>query len=287
MRALAEREGTVPNGRRGSARALLAAAVCLALPGCVLKVPPVSLQMNVARESGGAASEAVPAALYVAELEDQRPAPEREGRKARGWFFYLWNSRIGTYITGDQDFTAPVGKAAAAAIVDALRASGRFRAVGMLEPFDAPAQGAEGAGSGEYVLRGQILHLYGTQYQRAIFTMIPIGWLMVNEVTAPTGHSVIRFELFERGPDRIVWSETLGDTCTEPTYTRNSNAAFAHARLANRLAETLAAVVAGSPPPAAEVQPAAGEGGEPPVVQRCLAPPEPEPGPETAPAPEA
>jgi hypothetical protein len=278
MTAFDERECTVPNGRRRLVRALLAGIVSLALSGCALKVPPVSLQLKHSSDPGEASIEAVPAALYVAEFEDQRPEPEREGRKPRGWYLYLWNSRIGTYITGDEDFTAPVPQAAAAAVADALRASGRFRAVAMLEPSDAPLESAEGDGAAEYLLRGQILHLYGTQYQRAIFTILPIGfWVMTNEVSPATGHSAIRFELLERATNRIVWSETLGESCTEPTYTRNSNAVFAHARLANRLAETLAAVVAGSPPPPAKTQPAAGEGGEPPATQRCLAPPSPGP----------
>lgn len=177
----------------------------LALTGCLrpVEIPPVVLS----GPSGG--YDALPESLGVVELADLRPREQRRGKKPWLIPLILWNQRMGRYVTSESHFGGDVTGDVSHAIAVAL-SGWRFGRGRVLEAeADATPADLCQRSDLEYVVSGEIHHLYGAVRQRAWLFIIPTPWvqgvLSGNEVGDPVGVVRLSLRIHEcRSSDEIV-----------------------------------------------------------------------------------
>ncbi|MGH9388972.1 MAG: hypothetical protein ACRD1Z_05100, partial [Vicinamibacteria bacterium] len=149
--------------------------------GCTIKNPPVPIVGSLASSAGDVQSavDVLPAIggprLGILAFTDERPEEERKGRRPRGYYLLVWNSRIGTYVTGDKNFHDNVSSDITNETLSLLRTSNLYSDVREIDasgrdPFSSEQMRRLAEEQGvDYILRAQIKHFHGRQYQRAYF----------------------------------------------------------------------------------------------------------------------
>lgn len=221
----------------------------LLLAGCALKAQKIDL-FEENKTGHFLCGDAMDKKLGIAEFIDSRPQVERTGKKANGTYLLLWNQRKGDYITGDKDFTGfSFKKFAGLSNKYIVRSNCFFESKVMetpvpLQPSASDLLVALAKEKVDYVLLGEVKHLFGTQYQNAGMLVVPA--LVVNAaggsnfVADASGTAEILFTLYDTRTGQEVWRELIQGTGTSSVrgnYTGVAKEALADAN--ERLAEQL------------------------------------------------
>lgn len=160
--------------------------------------------------------------LGVAAFFDSRPKVERTGKKANGTYLLLWNQRKGDYVTGDKDFTDFSPRKFAELSSQYIAKSNCFIEAKVLgtslppQPSSSDFLVALANDKVDYVLTGDIQHLYGTQYQNSGVVVVPAIFVNAagtrNVVGDAEGMVEILFTLYDVKTGGEVWRELVRGT---------------------------------------------------------------------------
>lgn len=193
----------------------------LVFSGCALKAQQANL-FEANKAGHFLCGDASAKKLGIASFFDSRPAVERTGKKANGTYLLLWNQRKGDYVTGDKDFTDLSPQKFAALSNGYISRSNCFvesKVLGSalpLQPSSSDLLVAMAKDKVDYVLTGEIKHLYGTQYQNTGVLVVPA--LFVNAAGSRSvvgdaeGMVEILFTLYDVKTGNEVWRELVQGT---------------------------------------------------------------------------
>ena len=172
-----------------------------------------------------------PYRLLVLPLSDQRPAEERQGKKAPAMLLVLWNRRVGDYATGDHVFGEHVSRQLAEQLARYLQASNLFAEVAALPAGSSSGSGTHaselkrlGAEHGaDFLLGGELQHFYGSQHQHFSMFVLPLyfinTWGWQNGKGLPWGKTAIRFTLSDGSTGDRAWAQVIEADSTLPRET--------------------------------------------------------------------
>lgn len=201
--------------RRLSALILL---LFLLFPGCTLKTEKINL-FEENKPGHFLCGDALGKKLGIATFIDSRPEVERTGKKANGTYLLLWNQRKGNYVTGDKDFVDFSFKKITELSNKHIAKSNCFIESKVIDtPMSSqPSQSellmAFANEKVDYVLIGEVQHLFGAQYQDASVLIVPA--LVVN---AAGGHNTvgdaegtveILFTMYNTQTGQEIWRELI------------------------------------------------------------------------------
>ena len=236
---------------RHEGRGVLLLALMLS-SGCAIQTPHLTISQWPMTRRAMYYHEPLPYRVGVLTLLDERPAQEREGRKAPAMFLLLWNRRVGDYYTGDHMFGGEVASQLTGQLVEYLQAANVFPHVERLAAPSradalAPSQVQQLAQESvaDYVLTGEVEHFFGSQHQHFSMFALPLyfinAWGWQESKTLPWGQTTIRFTLYDGGTGDILWRQQMSGQHTLPRETdAMSEAALeSFAILAGKLATAL------------------------------------------------
>lgn len=195
--------------QRGRAAAVVAA---MGLSGCAIHTPPVNISRWPLSSRAMYYRDALPYRVLVASLADERPANERQGRRAPGMFLLVWNRRVGDYYTGDRLFGGEVGVQLAQQLAGYLQAANVFMEVRYVPESPRNPDTIRQVSrphAADYVLTGELQHFFGSQHQHLSVYLLPryfisaFGWR--DSKGFPWGKTAIRVSLCDGKTGEVVW----------------------------------------------------------------------------------
>lgn len=212
-------------------RSICGVWLALVLTGCAINTPRVNIATWPAAKQAMYYRQPAPYRVAVLPLSDQRPAQERNGRRAPALFLLLWNRRVGDYYTGDQLFGGDVPTQLSRQLTDYLQAANAFTEVVYVPslPRDfklsdvTSAQRTSQFHAADYLLSGELLHFFGSQHQHTSMLVLPLyfistfGWQ--DSKSLPWGQTTLQAYLHDGATGNLVWRHRFEMSRTLPRNT--------------------------------------------------------------------
>jgi hypothetical protein len=221
------------------------------LSGCAIKTSPVAIRDWPVAKRAAYYADPLPYRLAVYPLTDERPRPEREGRKPAGVFLAVWNRRVGDYTTGDSAFGGGVAQQLSEQLAAYLKNTNAFAEV---MPVNVPAgselttpriQALGREHVIDYVITGAVEHFHGGQHQHTSSFFLPLyfvnTWGWQDNKSLPWGRTAIRFVVHETRSGDLIWRQRLegSQTLARDTDSMAEAALESFAGMAGQLAVAL------------------------------------------------